>query len=67
MLTDLVLWCVCYKILDEVILEAIFNWVRYEVAKSAFRQNRTEKPLKNLPSRAVCQPEKAALGARAPG
>jgi len=58
MLTDLVLWCVCYKILDEVILEAIFNWVRYEVAKSAFRQNRTEKPLKNLPSRAVCQPKK---------
>ena len=34
---DLIVWCVCYKILDEAILEAIFNWVRSEVAKSAFR------------------------------
>ena len=62
MLTEIFVWCLVYKILDEIILEAIFNWVRYEVAKSAFGQNRTAKPLKNLPSRAVCQPKKVLQG-----
>jgi len=27
MLTDLIIWCVCYKILDEIILEAIIRKV----------------------------------------
>jgi hypothetical protein len=63
MLRDLLIWCVCYKILDEVILEAIFNWTRQRVAKSAFVQNQTAKLAKKTYSRGAWQPKKVSLSA----
>jgi len=39
MLADLIVWCVCYKILDEVILEAIIRKAREWYAKRSFGQN----------------------------
>lgn len=38
MLKELLVWCVLYKVLDEVILEAIFKWVRGMVSSRRERQ-----------------------------